>query len=118
MRNVLDKVPENVRPLLKPWLEAVRDAPDYEAGKMMAQVTAKRFSPEFSSAMKSFAEDLEASLAHLKLPSVHRRNIRATNLVERSFLEERRRAKVILRFRGERECLKLVFAVLWRESER
>jgi len=58
------------------------------------------------------------SLVHLKLPSVHRKNIRTTNLVERSFSEERRRAKVIPRFRGEKECLKLVFAALWRASER
>jgi transposase-like protein len=57
-------------------------------------------------------------LAHLKLPSVHRKHIRTTNLVERSLVEERRRAKVIPRFRGEKECLKLVFAVLWRASER
>lgn len=118
MRNVLDKVPDEARAIMKPWLEAVRDAPDYEAGKMMAQAVIDRFSPDYPSAMKSFTEDLEASLSHLKLPSVHRKNIRTTNLVERSFQEERRRAKVIPRFRGERECLKLVFAVLWRASER
>jgi transposase-like protein len=68
--------------------------------------------------MRSFADDLQASLAHLKLPVVHRKHIRTTNLVERSFEEERRRAKVIPRFRGEKECLKLVFATLWRASER
>ncbi len=85
---------------------------------MMALSVIEKFSHDYPSAMKSFAEDLEASLVHLKLPSVHRKHIRTTNLVERSFLEERRRAKVIPRFRGERECLKLVFAVLWRASER
>lgn len=118
MRNVLDKVPEDARATLKPWLKAVRDAPSYEAGKTMAQATVEKFSHDYPSAMKSFADDLEASFSHLKLPSVHRRSIRTTNLVERSFLGERRRSKVIPRFRGERECLKLVFAVLWRASER
>jgi len=77
----LDKAPDDVRPLLKPRLEAVRDAPSYEAGKMMAQATVERFSRAYPSAMKSSSEDLEASLAHLKLPSVHRKNIRTTNLV-------------------------------------
>jgi len=38
--------------------------------------------------------------------------------VERSFEEERRRAKVLPRFRTEKECLTLVFAVLWRASAR
>ncbi len=68
--------------------------------------------------MRAFEEDLEASLAHLKLPPVHRKHVRTTSLIERSLEEERRRAKVIPRFRTEKECLKLVFATLWRASER
>lgn len=118
MDNVLAKVPDAVRPELKSYLEAVRDAPDYEHGKLVARQVLERFGRDYPSAMKSFADDLEASLAHLKLPVVHRKSIRTTNLVERSFEEERRRAKVIPRFRTERECLKLVFGVLWRASER
>jgi len=77
-----------------------------------------RFGDSYQSAIRSFAEDIEASLAHLKLPTVHRKHIWTTNLVERSFEEERRRAKVIPRFRGGKECLKLVFATLWWASER
>jgi transposase-like protein len=50
--------------------------------------------------------------------AVHRKHIRTTNLIERSFEEERRRAKVIPQFRTEKECLKLVFATLWQASER
>ncbi|HEV2292249.1 MAG TPA: hypothetical protein VGR35_00240 [Tepidisphaeraceae bacterium] len=41
--------------------------------------------------MGCLADDLEASLAHLKLPSLHQKMIRTTNLCERSFVEERRR---------------------------
>jgi len=40
MRNVLDKVPEGERAVLKPYLEAVRDAPDYETGRRLAGMTA------------------------------------------------------------------------------
>ncbi len=118
MRNVLDKVPEEVRPLLKPYLEAVRDAPDIETGRRLAEEVVARFGEAYPSAMRSFQEDLDASLAHLELPAVHRKHIRTTNLIERSFEEERRRAKVIPRFRTEKECLKLVFATLWQASER
>jgi len=77
-----------------------------------------RFGGAYASAMRSFEEDLEASLAHIELPAVHRKHVRTTNLIERSFEEERRRAKVIPRFRTEKECLKLVFATLWQASER
>jgi len=118
MRNVLDKVPEAVRPILKPYLEAIRDAPDIERGRRLVAEVVERFGREYPSAMRSLQEDLEASLAHLRLPAAHRKHIRTTNRVERSFEEERRRAKVLPRFRSERECLKLVFAVLWRASER
>ena len=34
-------------------------------------------------------------MAHLKVPVRHRSNVRTTNLLERSFVEERRRTKVI-----------------------
>lgn len=118
IRNVLDKVPEAVRDVVKAHLVAVRDAPDYALGKQLAEEVIRRFEKDYPSAMKSFRDDLEASLNHLKLPPAHRRSVRTTNTVERSFEEERRRAKVIPKFRTERECLKLVFAILWRASER
>jgi putative transposase len=118
MTNVLDKVPEDFRPILKAWLQAIRDAPDYAHGRALAEQVLAECERDYPAAMRTLAEDLEASLAHLKLPAVHRRSIRTTNLIERSFGEERRRATVLPRFRGERECLKLVFGVLWRASER
>jgi len=51
-------------------------------------------------------------LDYLRVPVNHRRCVRTTNLIERSFLEERRRTKIIPRFFDERSCLKLVFATL------
>ena len=43
---------------------------------------------------------------------------RTTNLIERSFEEERWRTKVIPRFTVERSAMKLVFAALIRCSQR
>ncbi len=39
-------------------------------------------------------------------------------MIERSFLEERRRTKIIPRFFDKRSCLKLVYATLVRASQR
>ena len=97
---------------------AVRDAPTYEAGEAQAASLIERFSGAYPSAVKSFADDLEASLAHLKVPVRHRINLRTTNLLERSFVEERRRTKVIRRLMAEKSAMKLVFATLMRVSER
>lgn len=118
MRNVLDKVPDRVRAELKAHLVTVREAPTYEAGKQAAVAVQLRFRREYPAAMASLGDDLEASLAHLQLPVAHHQHVRTTNLIERSFLEERRRTKIIPRFFDERSCLKLVYATLVRASQR
>jgi hypothetical protein len=70
------------------------------------------------------AEELSANrlghqaFNHLRVPVNHRRYVRTTNLIERSFLEGRRRTKIIPQFFDERSCLKLAFATLQRASER
>jgi len=118
MRNVLDKLPDSARAEVKAWLVAVRDAPTLEAGRQAAAETIAHFEREYPAAMKSFADDLESSLLHLRVPPAHRKFVRTTNLIERSFEEERRRTKVIPRFFDERSCLKLAFAALERAARR
>jgi transposase-like protein len=118
MRNVPDKVPDAMREEVRRLLYDVRDAPDHETGKARAAAFIEQYRSKLPSAVASFEDDLEASLNHLKLPALHHKSIRTTNLVERGFVEERRRSKVIPKFRTEKECLKLVFATLWRASER
>ena len=96
----------------------MRDAPTHEAGEARAAELIERFGGLYPAAVGSFAEDLEASLSHLKVPVRHRINVRTTNLLERGFLEERRRTKVIPRLLDEKSAMKLVFATLIRVSER
>lgn len=118
VKNVLEKVPQEMHEQIKGLLWDIRDAPDYETGKKRAMEMIDKYRRAHPSAMACLEDDLEASLNHLRLPATHRKTVRTTNLCERSFVEQRRRAKVIPRFRSERECLKLVFASLWRASER
>ena len=68
--------------------------------------------------MASLREDWEACIAYLRCPTIHHKRIRTTNLLERSWLEERRRTRVIARFFTEKSCLKLVFSTLWQASSR
>src|SRR6187200_3012963 len=49
---------------------------------------------------------------------VHRRSTRTTNLLERLFVEERRRLKIIPNGFGEKPVLKLMFGALVRAAER
>ena len=64
-----------------------------------------------------FMDDFEACIAHLRFPVTHRRAIRTTNLLERLFVEERRRLKIIPNAFGEQAVLKLMFGALIRAAE-
>ena len=74
--------------------------------------------PACRSALACFEDDFEACIAHLRLPVTHRRSTRTTNLLERLFVEERRRLKIIPNGFGEKPVLKLMFGALVRAAER
>lgn len=118
MRNIVGKLPDDAVAEVKAHLIAIRDAPNYESGLILARQVIATYQARYPSAMACLGDDLGASLNHLRLPVRLRRSVRSTNLVERSFEEERRRSKVIPRFFTEKSCLKLSFAVLWRVSGR
>ncbi len=76
------------------------------------------YESELPSAVACFTDDFEACIAHLRMPVNHRRAIRTTNLLERLFVEERRRLKIIPNAFGEKPVLKLMFAAMIRAAER
>jgi transposase-like protein len=118
VRNVTDKVPESARQEVKAAVQAAYYAPNQEVAAMVAADVLQKYQGLYPSAMKSFQEDWEACVAYLRCPPAHHKRIRTTNLLERSFLEERRRTKVIPRFFSEQSCLKLAFVSLWQASQR
>jgi len=58
------------------------------------------------------------SLNHLAVPQRHQQYVRTSHLVERAFVEERRRTKVIPHLWDEGSVVMLVYGVLIRVSER
>ncbi len=117
-RNVTDKVPQAVRDEVKNAVRAAYYAPNRQVAEMIAADVLETYQGVYPAAMRSFQDDWEASIAYLRCPAIHHKRIRTTNLLERSFLEERRRTGTIPRFFSEKSCLKLVFATLWRASQR
>jgi putative transposase len=97
---------------------AVRDAPTLDAARAAADRLANTFGQQFPAAVTCFADDLDALLAIHRVPVRHRIRVRTTNLAERSFVEERRRTKVIGRFSDEKSAMKLVFATMIRAADR
>jgi putative transposase len=115
---VTDKVPDSVRAKIKNAVRAAYYAPNREVADLIAADVVKTYQGDYPAAMGSFQDDWEASVAYLRCPAIHHKRIRTTNLLERSFLEERRRTRAIPRFFSEKSCLKPVFATLWRASQR
>ena len=119
MRNLQSKVSEADWPELRLHLRACYEAPSLEMARALRQDVVARFGNRFPSAIACFEDDFEACIAHLRFPIAHRKFIRTTNLLERLFVEERRRSKIIPNFfHGERPVLKLMYAALIRASDR
>ena len=79
---------------------------------------AQVYGRELPAVVQCFTDDFEACIAHLRFPLRHRKVIRTTNLLERLFLEERRRTKIIPHAFGERPVLKLMYAAMIRAADR
>ena len=118
VKNVVDKVPDSARTDMNAMVRSAYTAPNRKVAEMIAKDLLDRYQDLYPSAMKSFTEDLQACWAHLRCPAIHHKRIRTTNLLERTFVEQKRRTKVIPGFMTEQSCLKLVFATLWQVSQR
>jgi transposase-like protein len=113
LRNVTKKLPERLHRELKAryWriLDEASSVAEARVGLLALVADYKRGYP---AAMAVIERDLDALVCHLRFPAEHRKRIRSTNLLERTFVEVRRRTKVIGRFPGETSALSLIWAVL------
>jgi transposase-like protein len=116
--NIRAKLPDETAGQVLAHVYAVRDAPTLDAARAAADRFVNTYGREYPAAVACFSDDLEALLAIHRVPVRHRIRVRTTNLAERSFVEERRRTKVIPRFTDEKAAMKLVFATLIRAADR
>jgi transposase-like protein len=113
LRNITSKLPERLHREVKARYWAVLDeatsASDAKAGLL---ALAGDYRSAYPSAMRTIIEHVDQLVAHLRFPLEHRKRTRSTNLLERTFVEVRRRTKIIGRFPGETSALSLIWAVL------
>jgi transposase-like protein len=113
LRNVTAKLPErHHRELKARWWHVFDEASSPAEARRGLEAIMADYRTAFPSAMAVIERDTDALIAHLRWPSEHRKRIRTTNLLERTFVEVRRRTKVIGRFPGETSALSLIWAVL------
>jgi putative transposase len=113
LRNITSKLPERLHREVKTRYWAVLDqatsAGDAKAGLLALAGDYRR---AFPSAMRVIDDHVDQLVVHLRFPLEHRKRTRSTNLLERTFVEVRRRTKIIGRFPGETSALSLIWAVL------
>jgi putative transposase len=111
--NITSKLPERHHREVKArsWqvLDEATSTSDAKAGLLALAGDYRRAYP---SAMRVIDEHADQLVAHLRFPLEHRKRTRSTNLLERTFVEVRRRTKIIGRFPGETSALSLIWAVL------
>lgn len=120
MRNLMNKLPRDkaITAPIKARLRAIYYAPDLETAQGLAKAFITAYGREYPSMIKCFNDDLSACLVHLKYPHGHRRSIRTTNLIERSFVEQKRRTKIIPSHVHEKGAMKLVYGTMIRSAQR
>lgn len=116
LRNIAARAPRDLRQQFLEEAKAVYYAPNRDAAETLAETFISTHASSYPSVVKTFSEDLEACLTLMEFPLAHRKSIRSTNLIERAFVEQKRRTKVIPTHVNERGAIKLVFASLIRAS--
>jgi putative transposase len=118
LRNLRSKAPESQWPEIAIRARACYEAASPALATLLREDFVQVYGREAPAVVQCFTDDFEACIAHLRFPLRHRKVIRTTNLLERLFLEERRRTKIIPHAFGERPMLKLMYAAMIRAADR
>lgn len=84
-----------VRGLSNGAIEATRTAPDLEGARRLTEGFILQYGSQYPEIVTCFTNKWEACLVHLKYPHGDRKSIRTTNLIERSFVEQKKRTRII-----------------------
>ena len=111
-------MPARAGPEVKALLGDLRAAPTREKAEQGRHALIEQYQREFPELDRGLLEDADASLTQLAVPQRHQPYVRTSTLVERAFVEERRRTTVIAQLFAESSVVTLVFGVLLRVSAR
>jgi putative transposase len=117
-RNVLSRVKKSRQAEVKRVLSNIFHAACLEDALTAASDFHRRYAKEFPTATEVLAKDLADCLTFYRFPESHWKRIRTSNVLERAFLEVRRRTDVIKRMPDETSALALVFGVLEQDRMR
>jgi putative transposase len=113
MENVLSHVPQTGRDEVEKDFKAIFYQPDRAKADQEAVIFRERYRGLYPEAIDCMQRDWEACLTFYQFPQAHWVRIRTSNVIERMFLEVKKRSKkMAAAFRNEASCLLLFFAVV------
>jgi transposase-like protein len=113
MDNVLSYVPQKQRDQVEPELKAIFYQDSRAQAEQVLAAFCAKYEKIYSTAVECLQRDIEACLTFYDFPRTHWKVIRTTNVIERLFLEVKKRShKMSAAFRNEDSCLLMFYAVI------
>jgi putative transposase len=113
MDNVLGYIPHKQQDQVEPELKAIFYQDSREKADQVAAAFIEKYQSIYPTAVECLNRDLEACLTFYSFPKAHWKTIRTTNIIERLFLEVKKRShKMAAAFRNENSCLLMFYAVI------
>ncbi|MEO9264136.1 MAG: IS256 family transposase [Candidatus Baltobacteraceae bacterium] len=116
IRNVLDKVPEKLKPEIHRKLREVCESTTRAEAMSGINSLAVALSTDYPKAAACVRDDVDRMLAYLAFPEASWKSLRTTNPIESIFASVRLRTNVAKRLRSGASALYLVFKLIERLS--
>jgi putative transposase len=117
MRNILDRVRRRDRLAVKQDAQAIYEAGNRRAAERAAGVFCRRWRNSYPEIVERLERDLTDLLSFFQFPPHLRRKLRTTNLIERCFVEVRRRTRPMVCFVNLASVERIIYAIFHRFNQ-
>ena len=114
MRNILDKVRKRDYEAVKADAQAIYLADGLRHARAAARAFCRRWAPDYPSMVRQLERDLPELLAFFAFPQHLRRKLRTTNIIERCFVEVRRRTRPMVCFVNVQSVDRILYSIFQR----
>lgn len=113
LENILGYVPQKQREQVAPELRAIFYQDSRAQAEQVLDAFCAKYERVYPTAVQCLQRDIEACLTFYAFPRAHWKTIRTTNVIERLFLEVKKRShKMSAAFRNEASCLLMFYGVI------
>jgi len=111
MRNILDKTRKRDYQAVKADAQAIYLAEGHRQGQAAARLFCRRWRAEYPSLVRQLQRDLPELLAFFRFPKHLWRKLRTTNIIERCFVEVRRRTRPMVCFVNVQSVHRIIYSI-------